>query len=84
VRAPPSSYPKIPFPTIYQNYLKERRIKVKKKKKKKKKKRKRKKEREKALKLAKNRTSDNCMPFGNIEKELARLALKSSQSRALK
>lgn len=49
-----------------------------------KKERKKRKEREKASKLAKNKTGDNCMSFGNIEKELARLALKSSQSRALK
>ena len=48
------------------------------------KKKKKKKKREKASKLSKNRTGDNCMSFGNIEKELALLALKSSQSRALK
>ena len=56
----------------------------KKKRRRRKEKKERKKEREKASKLSKNRTGDNCMSFGNIEKELALLALKSSQSRALK
>ena len=56
----------------------------KKKRRRRKVKKERKKEREKASKLSKNRTGDNCMSFGNIEKELALLALKSSQSRALK
>ena len=57
---------------------------VEKKRRRRKEKKERKKEREKASKLSKNRTGDNCMSFGNIEKELALLALKSSQSRALK
>ena len=56
----------------------------KKKRRRRKEKKERKKEREKASKLSKNWTGDNCMSFGNIEKELALLALKSSQSRALK
>ena len=55
----------------------------KKKRRRRKEKKERKKEREKASKLSKNRTRDNCL-LVLIEKELALLALKSSQSRALK